>query len=174
MGELETGIPGLIVRFAAREEVGLILSYIRELADYEQLLDQVVATEQELEASLFDRARARVLLAEYEGEPAGFALFFYNYSTFLGREGLYLEDLYVRPAFRGRGLGRGLLSCLAQLAVQEGCGRLEWWCLDWNKPSIRFYRSVGAQPMDEWTVYRVDGERLTRLARLLEESGESL
>ena len=152
-------------RFAGREDVPLILAMIRELADYEKLLDQVVATEELLEEWLFDRQKAEVIFAlTPEGTEAGFALFFHNFSTFLGRAGIYLEDLYVRPEYRGRGYGRGLIAALAALAVERGSGRLEWWCLDWNEPSIRFYRSLGAEAMEDWTVYRITGETLTALA----------
>ena len=153
-------------RTARREDIPLILQFIRELADYEHMLDQVVATEGLLEQWLFERNTAEVLFALTEsGEEAGFALFFHNFSTFLGRGGIYLEDLYVRPAHRGKGYGKGLLAQLARLATERGCGRLEWACLDWNRPSIDFYRSVGAVPMDEWTVYRLTGETLRALAQ---------
>lgn len=155
----------LTIGFAGPSDTALILQLIRELADYEHLLDQVVADEATLREQLFDRRGAEVLLAREEETVVGFALFFHNFSTFLGRSGLYLEDLYVRPAYRGRGYGKALLARLAALAVERGCGRMEWWCLDWNRPSIDFYRSLGAQPMDEWTVYRLTGETLHRLAR---------
>ncbi|WP_295588077.1 GNAT family N-acetyltransferase [uncultured Oscillibacter sp.] len=154
----------LTIGFADPSDTALILQLIRELADYEHLLDQVVADEATLREQLFDRRGAEVLLAREEETVVGFALFFHNFSTFLGRSGLYLEDLYVRPAYRGRGYGKALLARLAALAVERGCGRMEWWCLDWNRPSIDFYRSLGAQPMDEWTVYRLTGETLRRLA----------
>ena len=140
------------------------LRFIKELADYEKLLHEVVATEEILRESLFERRAAEVVIAEYQGEPVGFALFFHNFSTFLGRPGLYLEDLYVRPEMRGKGIGKLLLSYLAKLALERGCGRFEWWCLDWNKSSIDFYKSIGAIPMDEWTVYRVCDQALEDLA----------
>ena len=124
-----------------------------------------MATEPILEEWLFDRQKAEVLFAVADGKEVGFALFFHNFSTFLGRAGVYLEDLYVMPEYRGRGYGRAILRRLAQIAVERGCGRLEWWCLDWNRPSIDFYRSLGAQPMDEWTVYRIAGDTLTQLAQ---------
>ena len=146
-------------RFAVREDTPLILQMIRELADYEKLLDEVGATEPVLEEWLFDRQKAEVLFVlTPEGKEAGFALFFHNFSTFLGRAGIYLEDLYVRPEYRGRGYGKGLIRRLAALAVERGCGRLEWWCLDWNQPSIDFYLSLGAEPMSDWTVYRIAGK----------------
>lgn len=154
----------LTFRFAAREDVPLMLRFIRELARYEQMEDQVVADEATLERELFDEGGAEVLLAEVGGEAVGFALFFHNFSTFLGRRGLYLEDLYVRPEHRGAGVGAALIRELARIAVERGCGRLEWWCLDWNEPSIRFYRALGAEPMDDWTVYRIAGDTLRELA----------
>jgi GNAT superfamily N-acetyltransferase len=158
-------VPETRIRAATREDVPLILGFIRELADYERLSHEVSATEDLLRRSLFgDRPAAEVLLGYLGEEPAGFALFFHNFSTFLGRPGIYLEDLYVRPGSRGSGLGRALLARLARLARERGCGRLEWWVLDWNEPAIAFYRSVGATPMDEWTVYRLSGEALARLA----------
>lgn len=152
-------------RFAAREDTGLILQFIRELAEYEKMLDQVVADEELLARELFDKRHAEVLFALVDGQEVGFALFFHNFSTFLGRSGIYLEDLYVRPEHRGKGCGKGLLRKLAQLALERGCGRLEWACLNWNKPSIDFYLSTGAQPMDEWKVYRLTGESLARMAQ---------
>lgn len=152
------------VRFAKREDVGQILEFIRRLAAYEKLEHEVVATEETLEEWLFDKEKAEVLFAVVDGKEVGFALFFHNFSTFLGRAGIYLEDLYVEPAFRGQGIGKGLIKQLARIAVERGCGRLEWWCLDWNQSSIDFYRSLGAEAMDEWTVYRIAGETLTQLA----------
>ena len=157
-------VPEGSIRFAREEDVDTILRMIRALADYEHLLDQVVATPALLREWLFEKRAAQVLLVEEGDEAVGFALFFHNFSTFLGRAGIYLEDLYVVPQCRGRGYGKALLRRLAQLALEEGCGRLEWWCLDWNQPSIDFYRSIGAQPMDEWTVDRVAGDALTALA----------
>jgi len=145
----------------------LILTFIRELAEYEKLAHEVVATEQRLRQSLFPdhgRPAAEVVIAEQDARPAGFALFFHNYSTFLAKPGLYLEDLFVRPEYRGRGIGRGLLSYLAKLGRERGCGRLEWWVLDWNEPAIEFYRRIGARALDEWTVYRLTGPALAALA----------
>ena len=153
------------IKTARQEDVPLILWFIKELAAYERMADKVVATEDILRASLFgERPAAEVVIGYYRGEPAGFALFFHNFSTFLGQHGLYLEDLFVKPEFRGQGFGRALLSHLAKLAKQRECGRLEWWVLDWNEPAIKFYRSIGAVPMNEWTVYRVTGEALDKLA----------
>ena len=154
----------LAIRFAREDDIHLLLTFIRELADYERMLDEVVATEDLLREWLFQRRTAEALLAELDGRPVGFALFFHNFSTFLGRGGIYLEDLYVRPEARGRGVGKALLRVLAALARERGCGRLEWWCLDWNESSIAFYKSMGAEPMSDWTVYRVAGDALDRLA----------
>ena len=133
-------------RFARREDVPLILQFIRELADYEQLLSEVVADEAALEQWIFDKQKAEVIFAVVDGKEIGFALFFHKFSTFLGRAGLYLEDLYVQPEYRGNGYGKAILKKLAAIAVERGCGRLEWWCLDWNKPSIEFYRSPQRKP----------------------------
>lgn len=152
-------------RYAERKDVALILQWIKELADYEKMLDQVVADEATLEEWIFDKQKAEVIFAMEEGEEVGFALFFHNFSTFLGRAGLYLEDLYVRPEHRGKGYGKAILEKLASIAVERGCGRLEWWCLDWNKPSIDFYLSLGAEPMVDWTVYRMAGDTLQKLAK---------
>lgn len=151
-------------RSVERQDVPLILRYIRELARYEKLEEEVVATEEILEEWLFDKEKAEVIFAVVEGKEVGFALFFHNFSTFLGRAGIYLEDLYVEPAHRGQGIGTALLRELSRIAVARGCGRLEWWCLDWNTPSIEFYRSLGAEAMDDWTVYRISGETLSKLA----------
>lgn len=151
-------------RFAEEKDVSLILYFIKELAEYEKMLDEVIATEEILKEWIFDKKKAEVIFALEDGVEVGFALFFHNFSTFLGRSGIYLEDLYVKPEFRGKGYGKALLKKLAQTAVERGCGRLEWWCLDWNKPSIDFYLSLGAQPMEDWTVYRITGKTLTRLA----------
>ena len=151
-------------RNAQRNDVGLILQFIRELADYEKMLSEVVADEATLEEWIFDKQKAEVIFALEGEKEVGFALYFHNFSTFLGRAGIYLEDLYVKPEYRGKGYGKAILKKLASIAVERGCGRLEWWCLDWNKPSIDFYRSLGAEPMDDWTVYRIAGEPLTNLA----------
>jgi GNAT superfamily N-acetyltransferase len=155
----------LEIRSATESDLPLILYFIRELATYERLAHKVVATEEGLRQTLFANPRfAEVLIATAGGEPAGFALFFYNYSTFLAQPGIYLEDLFVKEEMRGRGLGKALLAHLARLAKERGCGRLEWAVLNWNTPSINFYRSLGAVPMDDWTVFRLTGEALDTLA----------
>ena len=160
-----TPIPGLVLRMAGAADAELILEFVRELAEYERLSHAVTADAVTLREALFgSRPAAEVVIAEYEGAPAGFALFFTNFSTFIGRPGIYLEDLFVRPAYRRKGIGRVLLAWLARLAGERGCGRLEWAVLDWNEPAIRFYRELGAVPMDEWTVFRVAGEAIGRLA----------
>jgi len=152
-------------RKAVRQDAKLILQFIKGLAQYEKMSDQVVATPELLEEWLFDKKKAEVIFAVVDGTEVGFALYFYNFSTFLGRAGIYLEDLFVLPDQRGKGYGKALLQELARLTVEQGCGRLEWWCLDWNKPSIDFYLSLQAKPMDEWTVYRLTGKTLTDLAK---------
>ena len=154
----------LTFRFAEERDTPLILDFIKGLADYERMLDQVVADEATLADQLFRKQSAEVLFALEDGKEVGFALFFHNFSTFLGRSGLYLEDLFVLPEHRGKGYGKAILQKLASIAVERGCGRLEWWCLDWNKPSIDFYRSLGAEPMSDWTVYRLTGDTLKNLA----------
>jgi GNAT superfamily N-acetyltransferase len=155
----------LTIAPATPGDTGLILAFIRELATYEKLADSVTATEEGLARTLFaERPVAEVRIARWEGAPAGFALFFPNYSTFLGQPGLYLEDLFVRPEFRGRGYGKELLQALARLAVERGCGRLEWAVLDWNEPAVRFYQGLGATPMKDWTVFRLTGEALKAAA----------
>ena len=152
-------------RFAAEEDTATILYFIRQLADYEKMSEEVVATEELLREWIFEKKKAEVIFA-VEGETeVGFALFFHNFSTFLGRAGIYLEDLFVKTEYRGKGYGKALLKELARIAVERGCGRLEWWCLDWNKPSIDFYRSLGAVPMDEWTTYRITGDTLIEMAK---------
>lgn len=151
-------------RFAQPEDAALILRFVRALADYEKLSDEVVATEELLHEWIFEKQKAEVLFAVADGVEVGIALFFHNFSTFLGRAGIYLEDLFVLPEYRGNGYGKALLKRLAAIAVERGCGRLEWSCLDWNAPSIAFYKSMGAAPMDGWTVYRLTGETLQRAA----------
>lgn len=155
----------VVFRYAERKDTALILKFIKELAEYEKMSDEVIATEELLEEWIFDKKKAEVLFALVDGKEAGFALFFHNFSTFLGRAGIYLEDLYVRPEYRGHGCGKAILKQLAKITVERGCGRLEWWCLDWNKPSIDFYLSLGAEPMSDWTVYRITGDTLQNMAK---------
>ena len=152
-------------RFANIDDTKLILDFIKQLAEYEKMENEVVATEELLKEWIFEKHKAEVVFALDGEKEVGFALFFHNFSTFLGRSGIYLEDLFVLPEFRGKGFGKGLLKILAKITVERGCGRLEWCCLDWNKPSIDFYRSLGALPMDEWTIYRLTGETLKDLAQ---------
>ena len=166
--KISTEIPDFEIRPASEDDVPIILSFIKELAEYERLSHEVIATEDTLRECLFGERRfAEVVIGYYGNEPVGFALFFYNFSTFLSKPGIYLEDLYVKPEFRRRGYGRVLLLYLAKLAKERGCGRFEWSALDWNEPAINFYKNLGAVPMDEWTVYRVTGETLSRLANAL-------
>ena len=154
----------LNIRPASVDDVGLILQFIRELAEYEREPHAVTATEADLARDGFGTdPKFRALIAEWDGKPAGFALYFYNYSTWLGRPGLYLEDVFVRPEFRGKGIGKTLLLYLARLAIKENCGRFQWQVLDWNTPSIKFYESLGAEVMKEWLTMRVEGEALKRL-----------
>lgn len=154
-----------VIREAVRADAPLILGFIKELADYEKLSHEVVATVADIEQTVFaEGARAHCLIAEYEGQPAGFALYFFNYSTFLGKYGIYLEDLYVKPEFRGKKIGYRLLQKLAQIAVEKDCARVDWSVLDWNEPAIDFYNSIGAKPMDEWTVFRLTGDALGEFA----------
>ena len=151
-------------RYAKRDDISLILQFIKDLAAYEKMINEVVADEKTLEEWIFDKQKAEVIFAVVDDEEIGFALFFHNFSTFLGRAGIYLEDLFVKPEHRGKGYGKAILKKLAAIAVERGCGRLEWWCLDWNKPGIDFYLSLGAEPMDDWTVYRITGDTLSDLA----------
>lgn len=153
-----------IFRYAEEKDVALILSFIKDLAEYEKMLEEVVATEEMLRYWLFKEKKAEVLFVMENEKEVGFALFFYNFSTFLGQAGIYLEDLFVLPEYRGKGYGKVILKQLAKLTIERGCGRLEWSCLDWNKPSIDFYLSLGATPMEEWTTYRVTGDTLKKLS----------
>ena len=154
----------LTIRYAQESDCELILSFIRQLAEYEKMSDQVIATEALLKEWIFEKQKAEVIFCCEDGREAGFALFFHNFSTFLGRAGIYLEDLYVLPEYRHKGYGKALLRKLAQIAIGRGCGRLEWSCLDWNQPGIDFYRAMGAVPMEDWTVYRLTGETLRNMA----------
>lgn len=155
----------LVIQEATEKDLALILSFIKELADYEHLSDQVTATEEILHQWLFVENKAKVVIAYYEHQPVGFALYFYNFSTFLGKAGIYLEDFYVRKEHRKKGFGKAILKKVAGLAIAQGCGRLEWSCLNWNKPSIDFYLSTGAIPMSDWTVYRLSGEALENFSK---------
>lgn len=154
----------LKIRKAKKEDSGLILKFIKDLAEFEKLSNVVTVTVDEIEQTIFcNQPAANVLIAEWDNEPAGFALYFFNYSTFLAKRGLYLEDLFVNPEYRGRGIGKALLKELAGIAVSENCGRMEWSVLDWN-PARKFYEHLGAAPLDEWLVYRITGENLRKLA----------
>lgn len=156
---------GLTIEFAARADVGLVLEFIRDLAEYEKLRDHAVATEADIEKALFGpKPAAECLIARQAGEPVGFAIFFHNFSTFVGRAGLYVEDVFVRPAARGRGVGKALFARMAAIALERGCGRMEWSVLDWNEPAIRFYRAIGAVGMTDWTIQRLQGAALAALA----------
>lgn len=152
-------------RIAERKDCALILSFIKELAKYEHLENEVVATEKLLEEWIFDKNKAEVLFVLEEGKEVGFALYFHNFSTFLGRAGIHLEDLFVLPEYRGKGYGKAILKKLAQITVQRGCGRLEWCCLNWNTPSINFYESLKAKPLSDWMIFRVTGDTLNELAK---------
>lgn len=152
------------IRKATPEDSETIFHLIRQLAIYEKLEHEVVTTAEELKEQIFSNGFAEVIIAEDNGSPVGFALYFFNFSTFLGKPGLYLEDLFVEPEYRGKGYGKALLAGLARIAVEKGCGRMEWSVLDWNTPSINFYKSLGAQPMDDWTVFRLTGAEITNLA----------
>ncbi len=151
-------------RFATKEDASKILFFIKQLAIYEKMENEVVATAELLEEWIFEKKKAEVIFALEEEKEVGFALFFHNFSTFLGRSGIYLEDLFVLPEYRGKGYGKGLLKELAKITVERGCGRLEWCCLDWNKPSIDFYLSLNATPLDDWTIYRLTGDSLNKMA----------
>ena len=152
-------------RFATEQDTALIIEFISGLAEYENMTDDMIADEELLREWIFERKKAEVIFALEDGVEVGFALFFHNFSTFLGRAGIYLEDLFVKPEYRGRGHGKALICELARITVERGCGRLEWSCLDWNKPSIDFYLSLGAVPMEEWTTYRLMGETLSKLGK---------
>jgi len=163
-GYYETSNAELRLRHAEQEDTLQVLELIKGLAIYEKMADELETTEEMLKTALFEKKQAEVILAEYQGKPIGYALFFTSFSTFHGKAGLYLEDLFVIPEGRGCGAGKALLACLAKIAEERNCGRMEWMCLNWNEPSIRFYKQMGARPMDQWTVYRVDGPALAALA----------
>ena len=157
---------GVTFRYAEEKDTGLVLEFIRGIAAYEKLLDEVVATEESLHEWMFEKKLVEVIFAEAEGDTVGFALFFQNFSTFVGRAGLYLEDIFVKPQYRKKGYGKAIFRKLAQIAVERGCQRFEWVCLDWNQPSIDFYRSMGAVPMEEWTIYRLSGDAIRKAAEI--------
>jgi len=168
---IKTNNPDIILRFAVENDTPIILNFIKELAEYEKLSDEVFANEEKLKETLFGNKKfAEVVIAEYKNSPAGFMLFFHNYSTFLAKPGIYLEDLFVKPELRGLGIGKSLLTYLAKIASERNCGRIEWAVLDWNEPSIQFYKKLGAKPMDEWTVFRVTGNEIEKLANLFDQS----
>ncbi len=170
MEMIATALPDFVLREARAEDCGLILALIRELAEYEKLSHEVVATEEVLRETLFgEHPCGEVVIGEFQGKPVGYALFFHNFSTFTGRPGIYLEDIYVKPEMRGRGYGKCLLTFVARLAIERKCTRMEWSVLDWNEPSIRFYRSLGAVAMDEWTVQRLAGSALDEVAAMFEK-----
>ncbi|MDR2738726.1 MAG: GNAT family N-acetyltransferase [Treponema sp.] len=156
-----------LLRYAEEKDAGLILEFIRGLAEYEHLLDQVAATEEGLRKHIFHENKAEAIIAEYDSVPAGYALYFSNFSTFLGRPGIYIEDLFVKPELRGKGLGKALFTCVAALAAERNYDRLEWACLNWNEPSIAFYKSLGGRPLTEWTTFRITGENIKNLAEKL-------
>lgn len=160
----KTPVAQFIIRPAEESDVKLILHFIKGLGAYEKLSHEVVATEEKLRKTLFQQKMAEVIIGEFEGKPVGFALFFHNYSTFLGQAGIYLEDLFIIPEMRGKGFGKTMLKHLAKIAVERDCGRLEWACLDWNEPSIRFYKGLGARALNDWTVFRLTGDRLHKMA----------
>ena len=163
---IQTKIIGLTLRFAETKDVPIILEFIKELAEYEKLSHEVVATEEKLNKSLFGaRPLAEVIIADYLTKPVGFSLFFHNFSTFLGQPGIYIEDIYIKPDHRGRGIGKTILVYLAKLAIERGCGRIEWSVLDWNINALNFYNELGAQAMDGWTVFRLSAETLSHLSK---------
>lgn len=165
MNLIKTKSEDIKIHFANENDVGIILSFIKDLAEYERLTNEVVATEEKLRKTLFGNKKyAEVLIAEYKNQPAGFALFFHNYSTFLAKPGIYLEDLFVKKELRGKGIGKALLSYLGVLAIERDCGRIEWSVLDWNEPSIKFYLNLGAVPLKDWTVFRITGNTIKKLA----------
>lgn len=161
---IDTKYKDFKLRFAQEEDAGLILEFIKGLAEYENMLDEVIATEEKLLDSLFRQKAAEVIIGEYKGEAVGFVLFFHNFSTFLGQAGIYIEDLFIKPEMRGKGFGKIMLSYLGKLAKERGCGRLDWQCLNWNEPSIKFYKKMGAISLDDWITFRLTGEKLNDLA----------
>lgn len=162
----DTNIENLKIRETTEEDCSLILSLIKEIAEYEKMSDQVVATEESLKESIFENKRAEVVILELNGEAVGYALYFYNYSTFIGKSGLYLEDIFIKKEVRGKGIGKEVFKFLVKKAKEEGCKRMEWTCLNWNEPSIKFYKSLGATPMDEWTIYRLTEKEINKLSEI--------
>ncbi|MGL5151468.1 MAG: GNAT family N-acetyltransferase [Clostridium sp.] len=165
MKYIDTNIEGFKLRTTVKEDSQLILALIKEIAVYEKMLDEVVATEESICESIFEKKEAEVLIGEFNGEPIGYALYFFNFSTFIGKAGFYLEDIYIKPEYRGRGIGKEIFRTLGKIAYEKGCKRMEWSCLDWNEPSINFYKGLGAIPMSEWTVYRLTEENIEKLAK---------
>lgn len=164
MEYISTNIKEFKLRKAEKADVPVILELIKEIAVYEKMLDEVVATEESIMDSVFVKKDAEVLIGEYNGEPIGYALYFFNYSTFIGRAGFYLEDIYIKPEYRGNGIGKEIFKVLGKIAWERGCKRMEWSCLDWNEPSIKFYKGLGAVPMSGWTVYRLTDDNIQKLA----------
>lgn len=162
----DTSIENLKIRETNEEDCELILSLIKEIAEYEKMSDEVIATEETLRESIFNNNRAEVVILELDEKPVGYALFFYNFSTFVGRSGLYLEDIFIKKEARGRGIGKEVFKFIAKKAREEGCKRIEWVCLDWNEPSIKFYKSLGAVAMDEWTIYRLNENEIKKLSEI--------
>jgi len=162
---VQTRINGFTIRFAEENDARIVLDMVRELAAYEKLVDNLEATEELFSESLFQRGVAEALIGEYEGKPVGYAICCHNFSSFTGRIGLYIEDIYVKPEMRGKGFGRAMFAYIAQLAIERKCGRLEWSCLDWNKPSIAFYEKMDAKRLEDWTMYKLSGDALQRMAR---------
>lgn len=160
----DTNVNGFRLRSTEEKDSLLILELIKEIAVYEKMLDEVIATEESIRESVFKRHEAEVLIGEFNGEPIGYALYFFNYSTFIGRAGFYLEDIYIKPEYRGRGIGKEIFKVLGKIALDRGCKRMEWTCLNWNSPSIKFYESLGATPMSDWTVHRLVEENIEKLA----------
>ena len=173
MKTIDTNVKDFRIREATREDISLVFQFIKELAEYEKMTDDVVATEEILMESLFDKEVAEVVFGEYKGEPVGFALYFHNFSTFIGRPGLYLEDIFIRPEARGKGFGKIMMSYVAKVAKDRNCGRMEWACLDWNTPSIEFYKKIGAIPMEEWTVYRATEDVFSEMAEGFKKDSQS-
>lgn len=161
---IDTKLAGLKIRFAKEQDIPLIFNFIKELADYESLIHEVIATEEVLRESIFEQNKAEVIIAEFEGSPVGFALFYYSFSTFIGKPAIYLEDLYVKPEYRGKCIGQIILSFLARLSKERNCWGLEWSCLDWNEPSLNFYKKLGANKRSGWTIHRLHGKDLEVLA----------